>query len=163
MKAAFVCSPRKTFSGFSSSGGAPQLGFSLPEIRELFFLQKEREACCHVRDLLQAKLEAVRNKIRELATIEEQLAKNHHPAVDRLRTVLRREGLPAEIFEIQVKDESSAKALKFCGSPTIRIDGIDIDPEARSVGETGFACRLYSGGLPSEEMIPVALGEAREK
>ena len=44
-----------------------QLGFSLPEIRELLFLQRdESEACSHVRDLLRAKVSTVREKIREL-------------------------------------------------------------------------------------------------
>ena len=88
---------------------------------------------------------------------------NYPPAVDRLRTVLRREGLLAEIAEIEVKDEPTAKALNFFGSPTIRINGLDIEARSRGIGEPGFACRLYSDGLPSEEMIRVALREAREQ
>lgn len=55
---------------------AQQLGFSLQEIRELLLLQSENgEACSHVRDLLKAKIEMVRNKITELAALEEQLTK----------------------------------------------------------------------------------------
>jgi hypothetical protein len=87
---------------------------------------------------------------------------NHVPAADRLRAVLRQEGLPAEVSEIEVKDLSAAEALKFFGSPTIRINGIDIDVGARTVTEAGFACRRYPDGLPSEEMIRAALREARE-
>jgi hypothetical protein len=87
---------------------------------------------------------------------------NHRAAVDRLRMVLGQEQLPAEVSEIEVKDESAAKALKFFGSPTIRINGIDIDPDSRNVAETGFACRWYSSGQPSEEMIRAALREIRE-
>src|SRR5258708_2946744 len=45
------------------------------------------------------------------------------PAMDRLRTVLSQEGLQAEVLEIEIKDESAAKAWKFLGSPTIRING----------------------------------------
>src|SRR5882724_5597494 len=86
---------------------------------------------------------------------------NHAPAVDRLRTVLRQEGLSDEVSEIEVKDESAAKALKFFGSPTIRVNGLDIETDSRNFHETGFACRRYSGGLPSEEMIRTALREAR--
>ena len=49
---------------------------------------------------------------------------NYLPAVERLRTVLREEGLTAaELAEIEVKDESAAEALKFFGSPTIRVNG----------------------------------------
>jgi hypothetical protein len=88
---------------------------------------------------------------------------NYLPAMDRLRTVLLQEGLPADVSEIEVKDASAAKALKFFGSPTIRINGLDIDADFRTIKETGFACRRYSGGLPSEEMIRAALRQARDQ
>jgi phosphopantothenate synthetase len=87
---------------------------------------------------------------------------NYVPAIARLRTVLSQEGLPADVLEIEVKDESDAKALNFFGSPTIRVDGSDIEPVSRNMRETGFACRCYPGGLPPEEMIRVALKEARK-
>lgn len=86
---------------------------------------------------------------------------NYLPAVDRLRTVLAREGSQAELIEIEVKDVSDAKALKFFGSPTIRVDGLDIEASSRQVSETGFACRCYPNGLPSEEMIRAAVREDR--
>lgn len=87
---------------------------------------------------------------------------NYLPTVDRLETILRQEGLPAEVAAVAVKDESAARALKFFGSPTIRVNGLDIEADSRDVKETGFACRRYSGGLPSEEMIRAALKQARE-
>jgi Domain of unknown function (DUF2703) len=86
---------------------------------------------------------------------------NYLLAVDRLRTVLAREGLRAELIEIEVKDDSDAQALKFFGSPTIRVNGLDIEASSRQVSETGFACRCYPGGLPSEEMIRAAVREDR--
>lgn len=56
---------------------AQQLGFSLPEIRELLVLQRgDEEACSHVRDLLRAKVAAVRHKIAELGILEVQLTKS---------------------------------------------------------------------------------------
>jgi hypothetical protein len=88
---------------------------------------------------------------------------NYLPAVDRLRTVLRQEGVQTEISEVEVKDESAAKELNFFGSPTIRVNGLDIEADLRDVKDMGFACRRYSGGLPSEEMIRTALKEAREQ
>ncbi|HZQ53237.1 MAG TPA: MerR family DNA-binding protein [Bryobacteraceae bacterium] len=55
---------------------AQQLGFSLPEIRELLLVQREDgEACSHIRDLLKAKIAVVRGRIRELANLERQLTK----------------------------------------------------------------------------------------
>ena len=86
---------------------------------------------------------------------------NYRPAVERLRKVLRQEGLPGEVQEIEVKNEADAERLKFIGSPTIRVDGLDIDVEARRAEQASFACRRYPGGLPSEEMIRNALREAR--
>lgn len=54
---------------------AQQLGFSLPEIRELMVLQRDgAQACSHVRDLLKTKVSAVQEKIRELASLEKELS-----------------------------------------------------------------------------------------
>lgn len=65
---------------------AQQLGFSLPEIRELLVLQREYgQACSHVRDLLEAKVVTVRNKIRELNILEEQLTKSLRKCKRQLR------------------------------------------------------------------------------
>jgi DNA-binding transcriptional MerR regulator len=55
---------------------AQQLGFSLPEIRELLVLQRDEGTCSHMRDLLRAKVTTVREKMRELGILEEQLIKN---------------------------------------------------------------------------------------
>lgn len=50
------------------------LGFSLTEIRELLVLRRgEGGACSHVRDLLRAKIAAVRHKLRELTALQERL------------------------------------------------------------------------------------------
>ena len=87
---------------------------------------------------------------------------NYLPALHRLRTVLDQEGIQDEVAEIEVKDESDAKTLGFLGSPTIRVNGLDIEPGSRSHQPTGFACRRYAGGPPSEEMIRAALREALE-
>jgi len=87
---------------------------------------------------------------------------NYLPAVDRLITVLREEGLTETAFStIEVRDELAAEALEFLGSPTIRVNGLDIETDIRSSGNTGLACRRYVGGLPSEKMIREALREAR--
>ena len=85
------------------------------------------------------------------------------PARDRLKTVLRQEGLTDEVSEIEVKDASDAKALRFFGSPTIRINGLDIKVDSRNVVETGMACRRYPDGLPSEKMIRAAFLEVRKR
>jgi len=71
--------------------------------------------------------------------------------------------LHAQVIEIEVRDESAARELQFFGSPTIRVNGPDIETGSRQLRETGFACRCYPGGLPSEEMIRAAVREARRQ
>jgi DNA-binding transcriptional MerR regulator len=56
---------------------AQQLGFSLPEIRELLVLRRDDgKTCSHMRDLLRVRLATVRDKIMELRLLEEQLSKS---------------------------------------------------------------------------------------
>lgn len=53
---------------------AQELGFSLAEIRELLVIQDERtEACTHVRDLIQNRLQAIRGKIEDLKRLERHM------------------------------------------------------------------------------------------
>lgn len=91
---------------------------------------------------------------------------NHKPAVERVREALRAEGMTAELAELEVNDADAAQRLKFLGSPTIRVNGLDIEPEARSSAAFGMMCRTYAdgccqSGLPSGELIRAALRETR--
>jgi hypothetical protein len=91
---------------------------------------------------------------------------NHLPAVDRVREVLQQEGTPADMVEVEVKDAASAQQVGFLGSPTIRVDGHDIEPAARAAGAFGMVCRTYveggrRSGVPSTEWIRAAVREAK--
>lgn len=87
---------------------------------------------------------------------------NFQPAVDRIEKVLESESLRAEIEGVPVKNDAEAKALQFPGSPTIRINGNDV--EFIDTKSPSLACRLYSNrsGVPSEEMLKVALSRANQ-
>jgi hypothetical protein len=87
---------------------------------------------------------------------------NYRPAVERVQKVLVSESLRADIEGILVSSEVAAKALEFPGSPTIRVNGTDVEPNHKNA--TGLACRLYAngGGVPSEEMIRIALVRANQ-
>ena len=86
---------------------------------------------------------------------------NYRGILDRLKAVLLEEGLKAEISQVEVKDVASAKALNFTASPTIRINGIDIEPDSRTRSGPSLACRWYPGGLPGQDLIRTALRKAR--
>ena len=89
----------------------------------------------------------------------------HPEAVKLVRDALAAEGVAAEIHDVLVRDERTAKELRFLGSPTIRTNGRDVDGEPQRSDSFALSCRLYSGsehvGLPPVEMIRHALAEAR--
>jgi hypothetical protein len=88
---------------------------------------------------------------------------NHKPTVERVKSVMREQGIAAKVGQVEVTDAEAAKAVGFLGSPTIRVNGLDIDPASRSITGGRFACRWYVGGLPSEDMIRAGLLEAQGK
>lgn len=92
---------------------------------------------------------------------------NHKPAVDRMREVFKDEGISAEISELNITNDAAARAAGFLGSPSIRINGLDVEPAARQSKEFGLTCRTYLEGgvlvgIPSRELIQAALREAAE-
>ncbi|WP_347242944.1 hypothetical protein [Thermogutta sp.] len=86
---------------------------------------------------------------------------NHKPTVERTKDVLQRLGVDANIHELEVTQNDDPMIMKFAGSPTVLIDGQDIDPRLRAAPNYGFGCRTYGGaGVPPVEMIEAALREA---
>jgi hypothetical protein len=66
-------------------------------------------------------------------------------------------------FELrEVKTQEDAEVLHFPGSPTIRVDGVDIDPEG-ALSRPALACRIYHlangavSPVPSREMVESAV------
>ena len=92
---------------------------------------------------------------------------NHMPSLDRVLEVMKEEGISAEVSEMNIPDDTTARAAGFLGSPSIRINALDVEPAARSVKEFGMMCRTYMDGgkrvgLPSRELVRAALREAVE-
>lgn len=83
---------------------------------------------------------------------------HYEPTVERVRDVLRAKGLDVDIHEVEVRNETEAQSLRFLGSPTIRIDGVDVEPSAEERTEFSLSCRMYGGsGIPPSEMVARAL------
>ncbi len=77
-----------------------------------------------------------------------------------LQSVLSEHGIEVEIELREVKTDDEAIELAFPGSPTIRVDGRDIDPVgARS--RPALNCRIYH--LPDGRVSPVPSREQLEE
>jgi hypothetical protein len=75
--------------------------------------------------------------------------------------------LSAVIESVQVGSEDEAARMRFLGSPTIQIDGVDIEASRRTDMAT-FACRVYQTangltGVPPRELLLAAISEAKRK
>src|ERR1700682_415647 len=88
---------------------------------------------------------------------------NHAVAVERLREILSSESFHTHVSEVLVRDVAMAQSLKFPGSPTIRVNGQDVEPQREKAGAFGLMCRLYSdgSGAPSQHNLRAAIEKAR--
>ena len=82
--------------------------------------------------------------------------------MQRVRQVLLEQGIPSKISEVEVGDETIARAVEFLGSPTVRINGVDVEPGVERTGQAGLCCRTYieNGkrvGLPPQDLIRQAV------
>ena len=91
---------------------------------------------------------------------------SHAEALARLRRVMAEEGVAAEIEIVRVETDEAARRWQFPGSPTIRINGQDIDPVPTDA-YFGLSCRAYHledgriSPLPSVDMIRRAVKQAK--
>jgi hypothetical protein len=83
-----------------------------------------------------------------------------------LREAMGEAGLDPEDIEMtRIEAESYAERESFPGSPTIRIDGEDVEPPGNDE-PTGLACRVYRRAdgrvspLPDPENVRAALDRA---
>jgi hypothetical protein len=85
---------------------------------------------------------------------------SHPEAKELLESVLaeRRIDVPIEMHEIRTKEEAVARA--FPGSPTIRIDGRDVDPGGAEE-PPALTCRVYR--FPDGRVSPVPSREQLEE
>lgn len=85
-------------------------------------------------------------------------------AESHVREALETLGEDAEILRQRIDSEQDALAMRFTGSPTILVNGVD--PFAVDVAGPGLACRLYPTsagprGTPTVEQLLTALSAAR--
>lgn len=90
---------------------------------------------------------------------------NHEALLPHLRELLESDGAAAAIELVRVQDAEAAERERFLGSPTVRIDGQDVEPGADERTDFGLKCRLFATpagmrGVPADEWVLTALERA---
>jgi hypothetical protein len=71
-------------------------------------------------------------------------------------------GIDVELRTTLIADQAAAEGARFPGSPTVRVDGRDVEPGSQPPAEYTLACRLYRlehrfAGQPAERWVREAL------
>ena len=87
---------------------------------------------------------------------------NHPAARSMLEEVIDELAPGTLIHDVDATDPTVAAELRFPGSPTIRVDGRDVDPTYVDPGDYTPRCRLYRTsaglrGLPERDWLVDAL------
>ena len=90
---------------------------------------------------------------------------SHEAFVPRLHELLARAEVEVPVEQRRVESDEAAQSERFLGSPTLRVDGVDIDPGAGQRSDYGLKCRLYPTqeglrGAPPDEWVLSALQRA---
>ena len=89
---------------------------------------------------------------------------NHEAARQMLTEVLAEHGLH-EFEDIEIDTTDAAERNRFPCSPSIRVDGVDVEPAFVDPGDHPLACRVYPTlqglrGVPERDWIERALQPA---
>ena len=90
------------------------------------------------------------------------------PAEKFVRESVAELGLDVEIEIINVVDNTDAVSKRFLGSPSVRIDGRDIEVEENELTQYSMRCRVYRdrdsySGVPTKALILSAIAEAKNR
>lgn len=91
------------------------------------------------------------------------------PSHERLLPTVERlvDELGGELRVRAVETREAAETERFLGSPTLRVNGVDVDPGAAGRTDFGLKCRIYrseeegQSGVPPEAWVRSALDQAR--
>ena len=68
---------------------------------------------------------------------------NHEAARESVRAILDEVAPEAEFTDLDASDPTLAARLHFPGSPTVRVNGVDVEPGFADPGDYTPRCRLY--------------------
>ena len=90
---------------------------------------------------------------------------NHEALLPRLRELLAAAGAESKIELRRIESADVAERERFLGSPTVRINGEEVDPGAAERTDFGLKCRLFATpeglrGVPADEWVLAAVRRA---
>lgn len=90
---------------------------------------------------------------------------NSEPTEKLVRETVGELGIDAEIEVINVIDNEDAVAKRFLGSPSIRINGKDLEVEEDELTQYSMRCRVYrhggsQSGVPSKDLLKSTISAA---
>lgn len=105
----------------------------------------------------------------EVTLVLTELGKKWHDEVRSvLKAALEEAGVDAQVQETVIRADEESIDAKCIGSPTIRVDGFDVEymerePEERSAGVRYFNTMAGWKPVPEKGMIVRALARAKER
>ena len=83
--------------------------------------------------------------------------------VDHIEQLVSRHRFDQRVVTRCMHSDDQARAEHFLGSPTVRVDGRDVDPTADEQHAYGLVCRTYPGHTagPPDEWILAALNRSQ--
>ncbi|MEE8405403.1 MAG: thioredoxin family protein [candidate division Zixibacteria bacterium] len=93
---------------------------------------------------------------------------NSDPTEKLIRETMSELGGDVKIEVVKVLDNYDAVAKRFLGSPSVRVNGKDLEIEEDATTQYSMRCRIYrtdesQSGLPSKEVLIKAIQSARKR
>jgi len=88
---------------------------------------------------------------------------NYEQLLADLQALLAERGIGTEVELRRVESIEEAERRRFLGSPSVRVDGVDVEPGAGERADFGLKCRIYRtpqglSGMPPAAWIEAAIG-----
>ncbi len=74
----------------------------------------------------------------EIEVLETADCGNCSAVIGLVKDVLEELEIVAEVVRVEVLDQVSAERLRFLGSPTVRVNGMDVEPQAADCTNYGL-------------------------
>jgi hypothetical protein len=87
----------------------------------------------------------------------------HYEAfAEHVTQLMESRGINSPLERVRVQNSEEAERLRFLGSPTLRVNGTDVESSAVGRTDYGMQCRLYHTsrgfrGTPPDDMILAAM------